>query len=836
MELVQRIEQLSADKLELLIQLMKHGQPDRPVISPRRADEQSRDFPLSFGQHRIWFLEQLDPGSVTYNESVAVRLLGRLDVSALSWSLNQIIERHEILRTVFVNKRGEPLQRIQPPFELSMDIVDLSALEEQDREARIQSVAVADANRQFDLTTGPLLRATLLCLGSDDHALIVAMHHIISDNWSMKIVIRELSELYTARLEERQPQLPIVSIQYADYALWQRQALQGAVLQRHQRFWRQQLANAPLPLDLPSNRSRTASRRFQGARQPLHISSSLTRELGELAKAEDATLYMVVLAAFQTLLHRYTGQDDIVVGTTVADRDNQQTEQVVGFFVNTLALRTQLAGNPPFHLLLKQVRTTVLGAFEHRELPFEIIIENLSLPKERRLSPHPLFNVMFTLLDDPMELGLPLPGLTVRTIDLDLGLAKRELTLRLMHQPGLALVGAFEYDADSFSPETMHSMASHFETLLASIAAQPYGRIDTFDIRTDVERREQKLKDQGRDEANHKKMKRFLTSKPKATAISDELLVRSTPLLPNQRMPLLIEPAIDGIDLVQWAGQNHDVIENQMIEHGAILFRGFPIGSAEDFERFARAISPTLLDYEERSTPRSGVQGQVYTSTEYPPDQIIMQHNEMAYSNKWPEKLWFYCALPAQQGGETPIADGQLVYEMIDPTIRQRFIEKGAMYVRNYGSGLDLPWQEVFQTDDRTVVEQYCRANDISFEWRDRGYLRTRQVRQSVLTHPVTGATVWFNSVHMFHIAGLEPAVRESLLGLFKEEDLPRNAYYGDGSPIEPTIIEEIRDIYQQVSISFPWQVHDVMLVDNLAVSHGRQPFVGPRKVMVVMA
>jgi alpha-ketoglutarate-dependent taurine dioxygenase len=283
-----------------------------------------------------------------------------------------------------------------------------------------------------------------------------------------------------------------------------------------------------------------------------------------------------------------------------------------------------------------------------------------------------------------------------------------------------------------------------------------------------------------------------------------------------------------------------DGIEQMMNAHlstiGGLLFRGFPIESAADFEAFVRMISPDLAAYEFGSTPRSQVHNQIYTSTEYPPHQHIPLHNEQAYTTEWPMKIWFYCAQASLEGGYTPIADSRDVYRHIPVRIRERFIEKGVMYVRNYGNGLDVPWTKVFNTTDRGMVEQFCRAAGIVYEWKRDGELRTRQVCQAVAVHPRTKETVWFNQAHLFHVSNLEPFVREALLAVVNEADLPRQACYGDGTPIETAVLDEIRDVYQCHAVRFPWEEGDVLMLDNMLVAHGRTPFKGPRKILVAMA
>lgn len=269
---------------------------------------------------------------------------------------------------------------------------------------------------------------------------------------------------------------------------------------------------------------------------------------------------------------------------------------------------------------------------------------------------------------------------------------------------------------------------------------------------------------------------------------------------------------------------------------GALLFRGFAVPTLGDFERFVKAVTPELLTYEFGSTPRSALSGGVYTSTEYPAHQSIPLHNEQSYTREWPLKIWFHCALAAERGGATPLADSAAVYARISPRLRARFAEKRLMYVRNYGNGLDLPWQEVFRTDARGEVERFCRRANITWEWLDDGELRTRQICQAVAKHPRTGAWVWFNQAHLFHVSNLEPQVREGLLSFLAEDELPRNVLYGDGTPLEAAALDEIRGVYAELARSFAWQRGDVLLVDNMRVAHGREPFSGPRKVVVAMA
>jgi alpha-ketoglutarate-dependent taurine dioxygenase len=322
--------------------------------------------------------------------------------------------------------------------------------------------------------------------------------------------------------------------------------------------------------------------------------------------------------------------------------------------------------------------------------------------------------------------------------------------------------------------------------------------------------------------------------KPMSTSIDE--LVREEPLLPDRDLPLKLEPAADGVSLLDWVKQSRERIDSMLLRHGGILFRGFDAGSLERFEEIVRVTSGELMQYTYRSTPRSEVAGKIYTSTEYPADQWIPMHNEMSYTSEWPLRIAFFCMRPAERGGETPIADSRRVFQRIAPELRARFAAKGVMYVRNYSPGLDVSWQDVFQTSDRAEVERFCHHAGIELEWKEDGGLRTRQVCQAVARHPVTGEMVWFNQAHLFHVSNLAPEVRTALLARCGESDLPRNTYYGDGSPIEEDALEEIRRAYHSESIDVPWRHGDLVLLDNMLAAHGRAPFSGPRKIVVAMA
>lgn len=317
---------------------------------------------------------------------------------------------------------------------------------------------------------------------------------------------------------------------------------------------------------------------------------------------------------------------------------------------------------------------------------------------------------------------------------------------------------------------------------------------------------------------------------------SRESLIQEELFHPEQPLPLVIRPAVAGLDPLAWARSQREMIEERLQKHGALLFRGFGIATVEAFHAFVEAAVGELMEYKERSSPRHEEGDRVYTSTDYPADQRIFLHNEHSYARRFPLKLFFCCLTPAEEGGQTPIADTRRIFRRVDPAVRERFARDGWMYVRNFGDGFGLPWQTVFQTSDPAEVEAYCARNDIRCEWKPGNRLRTRQVRPAVAVHPRTGEETWFNHATFFHTSTLPEEMRRGLLSDFAEDDLPNNTYYGDGSPIEPETMEALREAYRAETVMFDWERGDVLLVDNMLTSHAREPFRGARRVMVAMA
>ena len=301
-------------------------------------------------------------------------------------------------------------------------------------------------------------------------------------------------------------------------------------------------------------------------------------------------------------------------------------------------------------------------------------------------------------------------------------------------------------------------------------------------------------------------------------------------------IPLVIRATTEGVDLVSWAEKNRSLIEEKLATHAGLLFRDFHHDDLSSFDRFIRTVSGDLLEYSERSSPRSQVEGNIYTSTEYPADQTIFLHNENSYAHTWPLKLFFLCSTPPRRGGATPVADCRAIYRTIDPGVREAFVEKGVMYVRNFSDEVGLSWRTVFGTDDPDEVVRRCRDAGYEVEWTGPDRLRTKRVGPAAVRHPRSGEWTWFNHATFFHVTTREPELREALLAQYAEEDLPSNTYYGDGSPIEPEVLDHLRDVYAREKVSLPWRAGDVLMLDNMLAAHGREPFEGPRAIRVGMS
>ncbi|AFY44054.1 non-ribosomal peptide synthetase [Nostoc sp. PCC 7107] len=451
------------------------------LINPVQGRE---NLPISFAQQRLWFIDQLQPGSNVYNLPAAIQIQGLLNVKALEKALNEIVRRHEVFRTSFTVNQGQPVQIIHPNLQLNLPIINLQALPEVEQELEVKRLISQETSQGFKLDEAPLLRCTLLQLAKTEYVLLFTVHHIISDGWSMGVLIQEVAALYQAFAQNQASPLPELPIQYVDFAVWQRQWLQGEVRENLLNYWKQKLGGDIPILQLPTDYSRPPIQTFKGKRKAFSLSADLTEALKTLSRHEDVTLFMTLLAGFKTLLHRYSSQEDILVGSAIANRNSPQTEQLIGFFVNTLVLRTNFTGNPTFRELLRQVRETTLAAYAHQDLPFDLLVEELQ--PQRNLSHPPLFQVMFVLQNAPTS-ALKLSGLSLNFLENQTHTAMFDLTLD-MQETEAGLVGALEYNTDLFHDTTINRIVEHLQTLLQGIVTNPDVRLSELPLLTELER------------------------------------------------------------------------------------------------------------------------------------------------------------------------------------------------------------------------------------------------------------------------------------------------------------------------------------------------------------
>lgn len=471
--------QLSAKKKAILDALLtQEGMAPAEDRIPRR--ETSGPAPLSFAQQRLWFLDQFEPASFVYNLMTVVSLRGRLDVSALQKAFDHLVDRHEALRTTFDLRNGQPVQIISGHQSIPFRQIEITHLPEAEQQDHLRHLLLQQTLQPFDLKKGPLLRISLIRMAADNHVLMIAMHHIVSDAWSMNILVREIVALYEAYSSGKEPDLPPLPVQYADFAVWQRNWLQGELLAEQLEYWKQQLGGSAPVLELPADRPRPAVQTYNGANFVFAFSPVLSQSLRALCRKENVTLFMVLLAAFKIVLHRYTGQRDIIVGTPIANRQRKELEGLIGFFINTLAVRTTISGDLTFREHLQRVREAALGAYAHQDLPFEYLVEHFQ--SERSLSHSPLVQVLFSF-EKPLQQAIEIPGLAITMLEKENKAARFDLTF-FATDCDPEIIGTLEYNVDLFNKDTVERMAGHLLTVLTAAVANPSQQISELPLLT----------------------------------------------------------------------------------------------------------------------------------------------------------------------------------------------------------------------------------------------------------------------------------------------------------------------------------------------------------------
>ncbi|MHA7685169.1 condensation domain-containing protein [Cupriavidus sp. PET2-C1] len=813
---------------------------DAPIARAPRTGE----MPLAPAQQRMWLTDRIAAPADRwiYNMAGGLRLSGPLDAQAMRASLNALVERHEILRTSYpADANGAPSARIASALTIDLPYHDLSSLDASQRAAALHELAEAQAREPFDLSSAPLLRARLVRLADDDHALLLTLHHIVGDGWSIDILLDTLAAGYNAAIAGTALDLPPLLIQYADYAVHQHGADGARSQPSEASFWRDALQGAPRLTTIPSPNRRPPVASTTGAACHSELPDALLARVDALARAHGATRYMVLLAAFHALLHRLGGAEDQLVGIDVAGRTRRELEELIGFFVNVLPLRARPHATLTFAALLAQLRDATLAAFDHQALPFERIVEVAGVPRERAW--HPLVQMLFVLQNTPAD-ARQFAGLRAERLPTPVHAAKFDLAVFLApHADGLR--AEWVYATALFPRATAHRIADAYGAVLAQAVSNPAlplsGLVVPASLCEPATDMPAMTSSQISSPSKLDKLAKLnklgnVAGLPKtaAEAAPAAPLVRTSFLSPGQTFPIVIEPTTLDLDPVAWALAHRQDIEATLCRHGGILLRGFGLRTPQEFERFAESIEPGLYGSYGDLPKKEGGRN-TYRSTPYPEREMILYHNESAHLSRWPRKQWFFCELPSPVGGATPIVDCREMYRRLPRELAARFESKGLRYVRTFNDKLDVSWRDFFKTDSRDEVEARLRASGTDFAWLDADTLQTREQCPAVIAHPVTGERSFFNQVQLHHTACLDPEVRRDLLEIVGPQRMPRQVLFGDGSPIGDDVMALIGELYEACAVRFQWRQGDVVMLDNMLAAHARDPFEGPRKIVVAM-
>ncbi|MBD0257036.1 MAG: amino acid adenylation domain-containing protein, partial [Cytophagales bacterium] len=804
--------------------------PER-ALDPIEAAGYQSCYDVSHAQRRIWMACLAESNAAAYNLPGAYVLEGDLNAGAFSRALQTLVERHESLRTTFITVDSTPKQKIHGAENQLFSTGYTDLRHDPERMNLVTKMAGTEAVKPFDLAAGPLLRAHLVRLEERKYVFLLTMHHIISDAWSMGVFLKEVVTLYNGYAKGQENPLEPLRVHYKDYALWERNRLTEDVLREHRDYWvtqfRQQIPPLQLPLDFP----RPALRSTRAAAIPVTLDAPTTAGLRALCKTCDATAYAGMLTLLEVLLYKITGQPEMIIGSPIAAREHPDLEKQIGLYLNVMPLRISIDGQQSFTDALKSVARLTTDAFSHHAYPFDRLVEEINWIKDPNRPM--LFDVGFTWQNaEEMVLG-PAPGtldaVMVSSFELPDTQVKTDIWFTAREEDHKITI-TIAYNLSLFRKETIEFLAGTFRSLVANILEAPAATVENILSQLPIRQKEQPI--MASESIKVKNLEKFFSVEKRTVNIQKRPLVSTAFTAGGQSYPLVVEPAAEGLVLHEWVKGNQEWVKTHLLRHGAILFRNFPIHSTAPFQEFVQSVSDQRMEYFNRTSPRSRVEDKLYTSTDYPSDQTINMHNELSYSHSWPMQIIFFCLRPAQAGGETPIADSRRVLEALPHAVKEKFREKGVLYVRNMSQDIGLSWRDVYQTDDPGRVEAYCRTYGIGFEWGADDHLRISWKRPAILNHPVSGEPVWFNHGFFYNIGSMDSSVKD----LFKNmHSIPFSTYYGDGEEIEPGVIEGIRLAYEGAKAAFTWRQGDILLLDNMLMAHGRNPFVGERKIVVAM-
>jgi len=786
-------------------------------------------YPLTHLQKGLLFHTVCAPKSGMYLTQICWLVRGELNVTALKQAWQLVIDRHQVLRTAFIwENQKEPLQVVARSLSLNWNEQDWRSLSSIEQQERVKILLEEDFRAGFELSKPPLMRLFLIWVDEDAYYFIWNSHHLMLDGWSSALVLQEVLTTYDA-LSKRRPVDFMEPQRYQHYIVWLRQQ----DLTKATAFWRRALKGFTETTRLKDDLSPDSLPGQEGKheKQRLTLAGEQTAALQSLVRQHQLTLNTLAQGIWALLLGHYSGKRDVIFGMVVSGRppELQGVETMVGVFINSLPVRVQILPQSNLWDWLAAIQAQQIEMQQYEYSPLMRVSSLSELPRGESL-----FDTLWVFDNYPISSSVRNYGEKNRALEFQevSNADHNSYPLTVTIGPGTELVLEINYDSSRFSEPLISQILANFASLFNGVIDNPDEKVGYFEGRL--------LEAEGRQRAVEEKkieargLSKFRKIKPVKISTEQQELVVTRSLLPGQPLPLVMEPAASDIDLPEWAMYNVARIEEGLSTHGAILFRGFRIEGASEFERFVLTICPQLFS-DNGEHVRESISGNVYTPVAYPADSLLLWHNENTFNYRWPTKISFGCLKPARQGGETPIVDSRKVFEMIDPGIRKKFLENGVMYVRNYGVGLGLNWETVLGASTRSEAEEHCRRTLMEFTWKKGNRLETRCVRPAAVRHPKTGEMVWFNQAQHWHLSCLSPEVRTALLSLFEEDDLPRNCYYGDGSLIEDSVMREILEVYKSLEVSFPWKEGDILVLDNLLTAHGRKPFFGERSMFVAM-
>jgi alpha-ketoglutarate-dependent taurine dioxygenase len=788
----------------------------RPLIS-RIPD--SFFYALSPAQYSIWLDIAKNETAQSYNINGVYEIHGMLPGVLLQEACYQVIDRHEILRTVIINVEGEPKQKVYQTGRglEAVSIVDIS--NQVNSQDRIEQIVSNELDHAFNLEKGPLFRICIIRVSELMHLMVMTVHHIIFDEWSAYVFMKDFLSVCSALIDGRDTRMQPLNLQFRDFSAWQRNLLQSEYHKKTREYWNNKISMGLSPTKLVGDNI-NGSQNTAGARIKFSLDSDATSALNGIAQHWDITPFSLMVSVLNVFIYSSTKERDVIIGTPVVGRNRLELEDQIGPYLSTIIIHNIIDENQSMREFSQNVQKEILESVEHADVPVNFSISRLS--NERKV-----FNIGFTWHDFELYQEELSANRSVKIAEANTAFVDNVKVDVWFH--GRKKNGTIEitikYRKVFYNANTISKWAELLIRVCDIIIKDPSGTIENILFKlSDMNIKDHENQNERKKEIN---LKKFLDAKAKVPQSESRMMVKEILLKPGEA-PVVFTPALHGFDLKRWIIDNKSFVKRKLNDHGAILFRGFNIKDVDGFNDIVSAIGVEKVKYMDQSSPRSSIGKSLYTSTDHPASQTINLHSELSYSHDWPMQILFFCLKKAVEGGQTPIADNRKILQYLPARIRHKFLEKGIMYQRNLRKGLGLSWQEVYQTESKDEVERYCSANGISFQWVDAEFLKISWKKPAIYRHPLTDQDIWFNHGYFFNSRHIKALIENN-------EAYPFDTFYGDGENIEDDVFESLKKAYESSRIEFDWEEGDILLLDNMTMAHARNPFSGERKVYVGM-